>query len=186
MQNNVRLPSAQKMADMELLRVLREFNNTRADYPRDVCLHQLFEQQVLRTPDAVAVAFEGAHLTYSDLNRRANQLARHLQTLGVGPEVLVGVYMERSLDMVIALYGILKSGGAYVPLDPEYPRERLTFMLEDAQVPVLLTQGHLLARLPRIEVKVICLDADWANINGADTRNPTSDVTPEKIGRAHV
>ena len=122
MQTNVRLPSDQEMADRELSRVLKEFNDTKVDYPRDVCLHQLFEAQVLRTPDAVAVIFEGARLTYADLNQRANQLARHLQTLGVGPEVLVGVSLERSLEMVMALYGILKAGGAYVPLDPEYPR----------------------------------------------------------------
>ncbi len=181
MQNNVRLPSDQKMADRELSRVLKEFNNTKVDYPRDVCLHQLFELQVLRTPDTVAVVFEGTRLTYADLNQRANQLARHLQTLGVGPEVLVGVSLERSLEMVIALYGILKAGGAYVPLDPEYPRERLAFMLEDTRVPILLTQGQLLPKLPRTEAKVICLDADWASINQADTSNPHSGATPANL-----
>jgi amino acid adenylation domain-containing protein len=181
MQNNVWLPSDQKMADRELSRVLIEFNDTRADYPRDVCLQQLFELQVLRTPDAVAVAFERAHLTYSTLNQRANQLAHYLQTLGVGPELLVGVFMERSLDMVIALSGILKAGGAYVPLDPEYPRERLAFMLEDTRVPILLTQGHLLAKLPKTEANVICLDADGVSINRAETSNPHSGVAPENL-----
>ena len=100
----------------------------------------MFEAQVAQTPDAVAVVCADAHLTYRELNRRANQVAHHLQTLGVGPEVLVGLCTERSLEMVVGLLGILKAGGAYVPLDPAYPQERLAFMLEDAQVSVLLTQ----------------------------------------------
>jgi amino acid adenylation domain-containing protein len=160
---------------------VNQFNDTRADYPRDVCLHQLFEAQALRTPDTVAVEFKGAQLTYSELNQRTNQLARHLQALGVGPEVLVGVFMERSLDMIVALYSILKAGGAYVPLDPEYPRDRVAFMLEDTRVPVLLTQEHLLTKLPAHEAEVVCLDTDWADIERRNTNSPSSGVTAENL-----
>ena len=137
----------QRLSDLPLLtaaerqQLLVEWNATQADYPRMPCIHQLFEAQVERTPDAVAVVFEDQQLTYRELNPRANQLAHHLRALGVGPEVLVGICMERSLEMVIGLLGILKAGGAYVPLDPAYPQERLAFMLEDAQAPVLLTQA---------------------------------------------
>src|SRR4028119_2283484 len=106
------------------------------------CIHQLFEAQVDRTPDAVAVVFEHESLTYRQLNSRANSLADHLQALGVGPDVLVGICMERSLEMVVGLLGILKVGGAYVPLDPAYPTERLALMLEDTQISVLLTQAQ--------------------------------------------
>lgn len=173
-------PIVQRMEKNDLYRVLAQFNDTRVDYPGDVCLHQLFEAQVLRTPDAVAVEFEGKQLTYSELNQRANQLAHYLQTLGVRPEVLVGVFMERSLEMVIALYGILKAGGAYVPLDPEYPRDRVAFMLEDTRVPVLLTQTQLLAELPPNEAEVICLDRE-KKIERRDTTNPSSGVTAENL-----
>ena len=114
---------------------------------KDLCIHQLFEAQVDRAPDGIAVAFEAEALTYGQLNRRANQLAHHLRALGVGPEVVVAVCLERSLAGVIGLLGILKAGGAFVPLDPAYPRERLAFMLRDARVPVLLTQERLAAGL---------------------------------------
>jgi non-ribosomal peptide synthetase component F len=112
--------------------LLVALNNTAAVYPQDVAIHHLFEAQVELTPDAVAVVLEAAQLTYETLNRRANQLAHHLQSLGVGPEVLVGICMERSVEMMIALLGVLKAGGAYVPLDPTYPPERLAVMLDDA------------------------------------------------------
>src|SRR5947209_5675120 len=123
-----------------------EWNATATDYPQDRCIQQLFEEQVERTPEAVAVIYEDDRLTYHELNRRANQLAHHLRALGVGPEVRVGICVQRSLEMVIGLLGILKAGGAYVPLDPAYPAERLSFMLQDAQVLVLLTQQRLLAQ----------------------------------------
>ena len=110
-----------------------EWNETALPYPTEQCLHDLFEAQVARTPDAIAVVFDEAHLTYHELNTRANQLAGYLQQHGVGPEVLVGICVERSLDMVVGLLGILKAGGAYVPLDPAYPQERLAFMLADSQ-----------------------------------------------------
>src|SRR5215212_191512 len=102
--------------------------------PEDVCIHELFASQVARTPDAVAVVFDEAQVSYHELNRRANQLAHYLRRLGVGPEVQVGILLERSLEMIVALLGILKAGGAYVPLDPRYPTERLAFMIEDAEL----------------------------------------------------
>jgi len=150
------------LTEAERHQLLVEWNTTQAEYPKDQCIHQLFEVQVECTPEAVAVVFEGEQLTYRQLNRRANQLAHHLHQLGVGPDVLVGLCVERSLDMVVGLLGILKAGGAYIPLDPGFPSERLVFMLEDAQAPVLVTQQHLSSRLPKQGAKVICLDADAA------------------------
>ena len=159
---------AQRIAVLPLLtekerhQLLVDWNATHAEYPKDQCIHQLFEAQVERTPEAVAVVFEDQQLTYHELNVRANQLAHHLQDLGVGPDVLVGLCVERSLDMVVGLLGILKAGGAYVPLDPAFPSERLAFMLEDAQTPVLVTQQRLTIQLPKYEAKVVCLDTDQA------------------------
>ena len=121
-------------------RFLTSWNNTAMEYPQDKCIHQLFEQQVKKTPKSVAVVFEEKQLTYRELNGKANQLARHLQDLGVRPEVLVGLCIDRSLDMVIAMLGILKAGAAYVPLDPAYPMERLAFMVEDAGLSIVVTQ----------------------------------------------
>lgn len=135
------------MPAAERHQVLVEWNQTERDYPRDKCVHQLFEEQVERTPDAVAVVFEGQSLTYRELNARANQLAHHLRSLAVGPNVLVGLCVERSLEMVVALLGILKAGGAYVPLDPQLPRERLAFLLHDINAPVILLQGRWRDRL---------------------------------------
>ncbi|NJO05629.1 MAG: AMP-binding protein [Chloroflexaceae bacterium] len=128
--------------------VLHKWNATTRDYPYEQCLHWLVEAQVSRTPDAVAVVFEGQSLPYAELNHRANQVAHYLRSLGVGPDHLVGICMERSLEMVIGLLGILKADGAYVPLDPELPYERLAFMLDDTEVDILLTQQHLLPNLP--------------------------------------
>jgi amino acid adenylation domain-containing protein len=165
----------------ERRQVLLEWNETRTDYPQDKCLHELFEAQVERTPEAAALAFDSEQLTYRELNRRANQLAHYLQRLGVGPEVLVGVYMERSLEMIIALYGILKAGGAYVPLDPEYPADRVAFMLQDTQVPMLLTQERLVAGLPEHGAEVLCLDSEWATVAGESHDNPMSGTTAENL-----
>src|SRR5204862_7187104 len=138
------------MPAAERHQVLVEWNQTEREYPRNKCIHQLFEEQVERTPEAVAVVFEGKSLTYRELNLRANQLAHHLRTLGVGPDVLVGLCVERSLEMVVALLGILKAGAAYVPLDPASPKERLAFMLQDAHPQLLLTQQRLLPQLPEV------------------------------------
>jgi amino acid adenylation domain-containing protein len=168
----------QRLSELPLLtveerrQVLVEWNQTRADYPDGILLHGLFEAQVERTPDAVAVEFKGNQLSYRELNERANQLAHYLHGMGVGPDTLVGVCMERSLEMVVALYGVLKAGGAYVPIDPDYPPERVAFMLEDAGAPVLLTQRGLVGRLPSQSGRVVCLDTDWEQIAREDVANP--------------
>jgi amino acid adenylation domain-containing protein len=143
----------------ERRQVLVEWNDTRVKYPAEVCLHHLVESQVRRSPGAVAVDGEDERLTYRDLNVRANRLANAMRRLGVGPETLVGVCLERSADLVVALLATLKAGGAYVPLDPEYPRERLALMLQDAQLRVILTQERLLDRLTASEARVLCLDS---------------------------
>lgn len=151
---------------------LLEANDTRAPYPETATLDQLFEQQVERTADACALAFQGQHVSYGELNRRANQLGHQLRRLGVGPEVVVGILMERSPEMVTALLGVLKAGGAFLPLDPTYPLERLAFMLDDSQAAVVLTQQDLLSGLPSSWAQVICLDADWPRIAAQATAHP--------------
>jgi methionyl-tRNA formyltransferase len=169
------------LSDPERHKILVDWNDTQADYPKDKCIHQLFEAQVEQTPDAVAVVFEDEQLTYKELNQRANQLAHHLGNLGVGPEVLVGICVERSLEMVVGLLGILKAGGAYVPLDPAYPPERLAFMLEDASVGVLLTQARLVESLPKHQGRIVCLDTDWEIIERQSEENPGCSLTPENL-----
>ena len=151
-----------------------------AHFPKDVCIHHLFEGQVAQTPEAVAIIFQEQQITYGQLNAHANQLAHHLQTLGVGPEVLVGLCLDRSVEMVVGLLAILKAGGAYLPLDPTYPHERLAFMLEDAQVTVLLTQAHLKANFPTLATTV-CLDADWPVIARLSTQTPAVPLTPDNL-----
>jgi amino acid adenylation domain-containing protein len=169
------------LTQRERHQLLVEWNNTTIDYPQDKCIHQLFEEQVERSPDAVAVVFEGEQLTYRELNARANQLAHYLQALGVGSEVLVGICVERSLEMVVGLLGILKAGGAYVSLDPAYPPERLAFMLEDSCMPVLLTKAQQLEKLPLYQTRLIYLDKDWKEIALQSEENPTSEVTPDNL-----
>ena len=164
------------LSEEELHKILVEWNDTEADYPKNKCIHQLFEEQVERTPDAVAVVFEDEQLTYRELNVRANQLAHYLQKLGVGSEVLVGICVERSLKMVVGLLGILKAGGAYVPLDLRSPKSRLFHMLEEAKVWMLLTQQQLVNNFFGYGGRFICLDADWDEIVQENQTNPTSDV----------
>ncbi|GAB1538394.1 hypothetical protein NUACC21_10540 [Scytonema sp. NUACC21] len=177
----------QKLSELPLLgakernQILVEWNNTQAVYPQQLCLHSLFEQQVLKTPHAVAVVFQEQRLTYSELNAKANQLAHYLISLGVKPEVLVGVCVERSLDMVVALLGILKAGGAYVPLDPTYPSTRLSYMLSDSQVSVLLTQAQLLSKLPAHQARVVALDTEWQEIAQHSPNNCATSVTPDNL-----
>jgi aspartate racemase len=177
----------QRLSDLPLLtaaeqhQLLVEWNKTTKEYPQDKCIHQLFEAQVEQAPNAVAVVFEGEQLTYRELNARANQLAHYLQVLGVGPEVLVGICVERSLEMLVGLLGILKAGGAYVPLDPMYPLERLAFMLEDASVSVLLTQARLVESLPQHQAPVVCLDGDWELIAQYGEENVSSDSNARKF-----
>ncbi|MBX9256320.1 amino acid adenylation domain-containing protein, partial [Desmonostoc muscorum CCALA 125] len=169
------------LTESEQRQLLVEWNDTQADYPRK-CIHQLFEEQVERTPDAVAVVFENQQLTYGELNSRANQLAHYLRLLGVSADVLVGICVERSIEMVVGLLGILKAGGAYVPLDPEYPTERLSFMLEDADVSVLLTQNHLVDKLPQHRAHVVCLDTGWQIISQLSQDNLLSGVLGNNLG----
>ncbi|MEQ8464169.1 amino acid adenylation domain-containing protein [Coleofasciculus sp. E1-EBD-02] len=156
-------------------------NNIDSSTPQLLCIPQLFEFQVEQTPDNIAVIFEGKSLTYRELNHRANKVAHYLISLGVEPEVLVGIGVERSLEMAIALLGILKAGGAYVPLDPTYPQQRLSLMLEDAQPPVLLTQKRWLENLPSHEAKVVCLDADWEEIAQYSEQNPDTRMTSDNL-----
>ncbi|MDF5723734.1 MAG: amino acid adenylation domain-containing protein [Rhizonema sp. PD37] len=161
--------------------LLIEWNDNQITYPADSCIHQIFEQQVERSPDSVAVMLENAQLTYRELNSRANQLAHYLQTLGVGSEVLVGICVERSLEMIVGLLGVLKAGGAYVPLDPVYPQERLAHMLNDSQISVLLTQRQLLESLPKNQAQVIFLDTGWKVISTESEENPATSVKPSNL-----
>src|SRR5262249_44576306 len=135
-----------------------DWNATARDYAHHRCIHHLFELQAQRTPEAMALVYRERTLTYRELNQRANRLAQHLQALGLGLEKVAGIYVQRSLDMVIALLGVLKAGAAYVPLAPSYPRERLACMLEDTQATVVLTQRALLASLPPHTAQVVCVD----------------------------
>src|SRR5207302_7858232 len=160
--------------------LLERWNVTEQSYP-EACFPQLFAQQVERSPDAVALVFEQQQLTYRDLNAQANQLAHHLQSLGVGPEVMVGLCVQRSTEMIVGLLGILKAGGVYVPLDPEYPRERLAFLLTDTQMPVVVTQHHLIPRLPKQQMQVVCLDRDREMIAQQSEANPVSGITGEHL-----
>jgi hypothetical protein len=179
-----RLKNLPLLTQQERHTLLVEWNNTQTDYPYDKCIQQLFEAQVQQTPDAVAVVFQDQQLTYHELNSRANQLAHYLRCVGVEPDSLVGICVERSLEMVVGLLGILKAGGAYVPLDPAYPSERLTFMLEDSQAPVLLTQQHIVVMLPRSRTHVVYLDVDWEAIALHSQGNPTSNVTSNNLAYA--
>lgn len=178
---NQRLSDLPLLTQVERQKLLVEWNTIPLDDPNYQCIHELFEAQVTRSPDAVAVASEDKQLTYWELNTRANQLAHHLQSLGVGPEAPVGICVERSLEMVVGLLAILKAGGAYVPLDPTYPQERLAFMLNDAQVPVLLTQQRLTKALPQRRACVVYLDVDWQATWPENLDNPVSGVTAENL-----
>jgi thioester reductase-like protein/amino acid adenylation domain-containing protein len=169
------------LSDRTRHHLLVELNNTQTNYPQTQCIHHLFEQQVERTPNNIAVVFENQHLTYAELNAKANQLAHYLKQQGVGAEVLVGIYAERSLNSIIALLGILKAGGAYLPLDPALPAESLAFRLHDAKVPVLLTQQGLLKREDAATQSVVYLDADWEIIAQESDANPISELTPENL-----
>jgi len=187
---NIVADPAQRLSDLTLLteperrQLLVAWNDTKKAYPHESCFHHLFEAQAERTPEAVAVIFENQHLTYRELNRRANQLARHLSRhCGVGPETMVGVCMERSPEMLIGLLGVLKAGGAYVPLDPAYPFDRIAYVLEDAQVPVLLTQKSTILNFKfSIEnLKLLCLDTDWNMIDAESEANLSVSINPENL-----
>ncbi|RJQ44371.1 MAG: amino acid adenylation domain-containing protein [Nitrospiraceae bacterium] len=167
------------LSDTERKMILEEWSGGTDEPQSTTSIHELFEAQVERTPDAVAVVFEDQQLTYLQLNNRANQLAHYLRKLGVGPEMLVGICEERSLEMVVGLLGILKSGGAYVPLDPDYPQERLNLIVNDTKIPVLLTHSHLSARISLMKGKVVLLDSDWNDIARESEDNPPNRSTPD-------
>jgi amino acid adenylation domain-containing protein len=177
-----RISDISPLADSERHKILVEFNATARDYRRDLRIHDFFEAQVLRTPDAIALICEHERLTYRELNERANRLAHYLRQQGVGPEILVGICVERSIDMLVGILGILKAGGAYVPLDPAYPKERLAAILEDANAPILLTQQRSASVLPDHVARVVRLDADWVEIATHPATNPVSDVTSSHLG----
>ena len=176
-----RIANLQYLSAQERDRLLVECNNTQADYPQDLCIHQLFEMQADRTPDAVALVFGEERVTYRELNLRSNQLARYLQKMGVGAEVLVGLCCGRSLDLIVGMLGILKAGGAYLILDPSYPAERSSFMVKDAQLSVVLTQQQWIENLRSPNLQIVCLDTDWEMISQEIADNPTSAVTAENL-----
>ncbi|MCC5644522.1 amino acid adenylation domain-containing protein [Nostoc sp. CHAB 5824] len=178
----IRLQELPVLSASEKHQLLVEWNQTQSEYPQNQCIYELFEAQVEKTPDAVAVVFADQSLTYQQLNQCANQLARYLQKLGVSPEVLVGICVERSLDMAIAVLGVLKAGGAYVPLDSDQPAQRLAYMVQDADCQVLLTHKHLVDTLPACKSQVVCLDADWGLISQESELNlPSNTVTAENL-----
>jgi amino acid adenylation domain-containing protein len=176
----------QRVSDLPLLtgaereQLLKDIPG-QTDAPTDMCLHRWFEDQVERTPAAIAVTYEGDWLSYRELNRRANQLAHRLRTLGVRPEVIAAISMERSLEMIVSILGILKAGGAYVPLDPSSPKERLAFILEETHAPILVTQSTLLDSLPVTEARMIAIDSDWEEIAAENDQNPVANVSHENL-----
>jgi non-ribosomal peptide synthetase component F len=155
-------------------------NDFCAAYP-NACVHELFERQVARDPDALAVVYKERKLTYRELNERANQVARYLRKRGVGPEILAGVCLERSLELVIALFGVWKAGGAYIPLDPAYPQDRLAFMVRDVEMEVLLTDERCKGMLPSASYKFVCLDSEWPTISRESTRNLDATANPSNL-----
>ncbi|MEZ0372951.1 MAG: amino acid adenylation domain-containing protein, partial [Candidatus Sericytochromatia bacterium] len=168
------------LPDSERMQLLLEWNDTDTDF-RKACIHQIFEELAARTPDQIALVFEEQELSYRELNEKANQLAHHLRAQGIGPEMLVGICLERSLEMVVTLLAILKAGGAYVPLDPTYPAERLAFLLQDARVGLLVTQSGLLQQLPEHTANVLCLDSEQRIFASAARQNPPLMVTPDNL-----
>ncbi|MBH8554262.1 amino acid adenylation domain-containing protein [Nostocaceae cyanobacterium CENA357] len=167
--------------DRDRQQLLVEFNNTQTSYQSDKCIQDLLTAQVEQTPDNIAVICGSQQLTYRELNAQANQLAHYLQQLGVKPEVLVGICVERSLSTVVGVLGILKAGGAYVPIEPTYPPERQAFILADSQISILLTQQHLVSSLPTEGIKTICLDTNWEDIAQQPQDNPISQTTPQNL-----
>ena len=176
-----RLSELPLLAAAEREQLLVEWNDTGAERERGRCVHQLFEAQAARTPDATALVFEDTRLTYAELNRRANQLAHYLRRAGVRPETIVGICMENSAEQIVALLGVLKAGGAYVGPDPSLPRERLAYMIEDARVRLILTQARLAEKLPRHEAEVILLDEEWEKISRESGLNPEPAAAPDNL-----
>ena len=173
------------LPESELSRILHQWNDTRAEFPKDEFVHGLFESQVRRTPNAVALVYEGLEVSYAELNKSANQLARHLRKLGVRPDARVGICMERSVEMIVSLLGVLKAGGAYVPLDPGYPADRLSYMLEDSGATVLLAQGHLAGRFGSLKNTIRVLDPSvarqWEDQPTTDPDRASMELNPTNL-----
>lgn len=169
------------LSKAELSKIFDEWNNTSLAYQKNACIQQLFEEQTLKTPDNVAVYCNGNSLTYNQLNQRANKLARRLGSLGVKTESLVGIYLRRSVDMIVAILGILKAGGAYVPLDPEFPVGRISFMIEDSNCDLIITQSELSDNLKNSSKQILLIDSDWYTIEIESWINLNSDVTSENL-----
>ncbi|MDP9161728.1 MAG: AMP-binding protein, partial [Acidobacteriota bacterium] len=156
-------------------------NVTHRDYPRYACIHDLFELQSERRANCDAVIFCGTKCTYAELNQRSNQLAHYLRKLGVGPDVLVGLCLERSINMVVGLLGILKAGGAYVPVDPAYPKDRIAYIMSDSCAPVFVTEQKLRKALSEQQAKVVLLDTDWPSISAESAENPPRSAAPGNL-----
>jgi amino acid adenylation domain-containing protein len=178
---NRQVRSLDVLPENERRQLLEEWNDTKTEYAKDTCIQQLFEAQVDRTPDATAVIFGHEELTYRELNNRANQLGHYLQRLGVGPESLIAVCVERSVEMIIGILGILKAGGSYVPLDPNYPEQRLAYITEDAQVAMIVSSERLLNRLQGLAGRIVCIDRDWEEISRHDEQNVGSRVVADDL-----
>lgn len=178
---DITFPEIGILAQEEKRKLLVEWCGTNVESRRDKTVHQLFEEQVERTPDHEAVVFKGKGLTYRELNEKANQLAHYLRKRDVKAETLVAICVERSLEMVVGILGILKAGGAYVPIDPNYPQDRLTYMLVDTNASIVITQESLIKCLPANKAEVICLDRDWVNINEGSKVNPQIEITSNNL-----
>jgi amino acid adenylation domain-containing protein len=169
------------LEEVERHRLLVEWSSAQAEYPRHLCVHELFAEQAGRSPDAIAVAFGAEALTYAELDRKANQLAHHLLKLGVGLETTVGLCVERSLELVVAKLGILKAGAACLPMATTFPQERIAFLLDDTGARVLLTLRQVLPRLPQAPCEVVCLDRDWQAISEMPAQDPRVEVGPANL-----
>ncbi len=185
--NDTLKSTEKKIKDIDILtseekqKFIVEWNDTKADYPKDKCIHQLFEEQVERTPNNIAVVFEGSELTYRELNENANRMAHYLQSKGVKPEILVGICVDRSFEMIIGLFGILKAGGAYIPIDPNYPEDRIAYMVSDSNCGIILTQESIKSELPENNSEIVCLDTDLDKIKKESCENLFSEVKSDNL-----
>jgi non-ribosomal peptide synthetase component F/thioesterase domain-containing protein/methionyl-tRNA formyltransferase/acyl carrier protein len=179
--------SEQSVAGLSILspderrRLLTEWNDTKVYFPAEKCVHQLFEEQVAKTPDATAIVYKGKSLSYRELNARCNQMAHRLKRAGVETETLVGVCLHRSLDMIVAVLGTLKAGGAYVPLDPSFPKDRISYMVENSECPVILTDKNLKDELGLVSANIITVDTEWNDLSKEKTTNPECRVAPDNL-----
>jgi amino acid adenylation domain-containing protein len=167
------------LGEAERRQLVEEWNETEMDYPMEKCVHEFFEEQVRKRPQAIVLRYEGLEVSYGELNKRANQLAHYLRRNGVGPETFVGICVERGIEMVVGLLGVLKAGGAYVPMDVTYPNQRLNLMVEDAKIRLLLTLEHLTERFEDRLVNLICLDRDWSAISTGSPQDLQAQVKPD-------